>query len=123
MNTATLTAKIAALPDRTRHIVAGVIACNVGPDKSPEWQEIWGMVRDHEARYEWPKARELFCIIGSMGLLTEKMDEALGIYADYGDDVETAAVFRHRYDDTETYVQAADRKRAARRFELCGGAG
>ena len=119
MNTATLTAKIAALPPLTRHIVAGICAYKLS-DGSKDFAPMWELCRDHGKHYEWPSIFEIAEALLECGLRVRDYRKELSVYDGYGDNVETAAVFRHRYDDTETYGQAADRKRAARRFELCG---
>ena len=101
MNTQTLTARIAALPDKTRHLCAGIIAWRLSPKEqegaSAEWAAIWAHAKDHGKHYEWPTVEELRGALESCGISDGVIRAALRTYDSYGPNVPTAAPIAHHY--------------------------
>jgi hypothetical protein len=84
------TQAIAKLPDRTRHIVAGIVAHRLDVDDDGSWLPLWRMAHEHGKHYEWPTPYELRSIMRAIGLPSRIANEALAVYDSYGPDVRTA---------------------------------
>ena len=84
------TKAIAELPDRTRHIVAGIVAWRLDFDDDGSWADVWRMAHDHGKHYPWPNPYELRAALRLIGLPSRIANEAVAIYASYGPDVKTA---------------------------------
>ena len=85
MSIATLTASIAALPDRTRHIVASVVASRMAKDGDKSWRPIWDMSRDHEADHEWISGEELRGGLVDLGIAADVVEDAVKSYTAHSD--------------------------------------
>ena len=125
-----LTAKVRSLPDSTRHVVAGIVAWKLSPRDRLEdsasferdckpWREMWDMVTDHDCRYEWPTTADVAQALRACGLNLNMFVKALATYNSYGDDVKTAAVFRHHTDSHDTIAEASARRRELDKYDLC----
>ena len=86
------TKAIAELPDRTRHIVAGIVAYKLDEYDDGTWKPLWEMCREHEAHYEWPKTWEVAQALDRCGFSLRHFSKELALYNSYGDDVMTGGV-------------------------------
>jgi len=82
VNVQTLTANIRALPDRTRHIVAGIVANRMQGKKpdSPQWRALWKMSSEHEANHEWISGEELGRVMLAVGVPDDVVCAAVKAY-------------------------------------------
>ena len=122
MNIATLTASIAALSDRTRHIVAGIVAYKL-TDDTPAFAPLWDLCRDHGQHYDWPTTRELALALSDCGLSRRAFARELAVYDSYGDAVSTADPIAHHYGSIYTTDSDRVARRGAvdKRYEWSGG--
>ena len=85
------TKAIAELPDRTRHIVAGIVAHRLSGDEcDPAYRPLWKMAHEHGKHYEWPTHFELRRELTALGIHVAIINEALAAYDSYGPNVQTA---------------------------------
>jgi len=90
VNVQTLTANIRALPDRTRHIVAGAVAWHMAIDGDPEWHPLWDMARDHGRHYEWPTRGDFCAGLSLVGLPFRMVQSMAATYESYDRNTKTA---------------------------------
>ena len=88
MTTAKLTTTIAAMPPHLRHVVAGIVAYHMQPQRGERdagWDKIWAMARDHGPDHRWPRGEDVRAGLVACGMASKKIDKLIAVYDSYGD--------------------------------------
>ena len=108
MNTATLTAKIAALPEPMRALIAGAVAWKLSPDDKliesgyvdkalvDEWRPLWDMSRSHPGKdgFDWVEPVAVYRTLRRVGVERDRARQMIKGYVYHDDTVLSSS----RYD-------------------------